>query len=198
MKMSTRGTVIFAEREFLNMGKLSEKELYYEQSIYIHSDMYPSGALPRLVEFLTTQGAKSRAFDSSYLGAWFVGFIVNKQTLGNMEWDYDEPQEDGFKLIDEIRKDLTTAKRKLKKFVEENKEKHIRAYQVRNAMGLDTNKLMKKCRDFNGIGLWMGLNNDCDYTYVIIPKGERFLREVTFKIYIYDSNYEFIELKEVQ
>lgn len=44
------------------------------QKIYVHSDNYPSNAVPSLLEFLNTDGAKSRANQHSYLGAWFVTF----------------------------------------------------------------------------------------------------------------------------
>jgi len=87
--MSTRGNVVFVSR-----WTIEELEKYFvidypkalttkgEESevlkncykIYIHSDMYPSGALPDLQEFLQMTGAKHRAQDTSYLSAWFVGW----------------------------------------------------------------------------------------------------------------------------
>ena len=84
--MSTRGNVVFInfwtmERmreenkniDFQNLKENSE-ELEYCNKIYIHSDMYPSGALPNLQEFLKMSGAKHRTTDSSYLSAWFVAY----------------------------------------------------------------------------------------------------------------------------
>lgn len=46
----------------------------YGQKVYVHSDNYPSGAIPPLLEFLNTNGAKNRVNDDSYLAAWFVTY----------------------------------------------------------------------------------------------------------------------------
>lgn len=46
----------------------------YGQKVYVHSDNYPSGAIPPLLEFLNTDGAKNRVNDDSYLAAWFVTY----------------------------------------------------------------------------------------------------------------------------
>lgn len=185
--MSTRGTVIFCEKEFGSIRNLNNN-----QSIYIHHDMYPNGFLPRIREFLSIKGAKNRAYDSSYLSAWFVGFIVNKQSMSNM-WDYGgEQQEQGFNLISEIRKDLTRARKSLKELVEERQGQRIPSFKVRNAMGLDPNKIIKKCDDFTGIGLQIGLNDWCDYTYVIVPQSTE--NDVQFRIYTYNAELELIDM----
>lgn len=87
--MSTRGNVIFVN--YWNIENIEEnrqidygKELVEDKEdsailencykIYIHSDMYPSGALSDLQEFLQMQGARHRGTDTSYLSAWFVAY----------------------------------------------------------------------------------------------------------------------------
>lgn len=89
--MSTRGNVIFLNNYlFKKQYELSEKDISkifsYEYKelidkshcIYIHSDMYPEGALNELQDFLTMDASKYRAGDTSYLSAWFVGFKCMK------------------------------------------------------------------------------------------------------------------------
>ena len=66
--MSTRGTVIFLDEKLSNMKKLNPTKMEQFTSIYVHADMYPSGALPRIIEFLEIEGAKNRAYDYPYLG----------------------------------------------------------------------------------------------------------------------------------
>ena len=82
--MSTRGNILFLNNYYLENEGIKKKDikkinkwsdiLNNGHQIYVHSDMYPSGALPMLQEYLQTDGAKNRAFDSSYLSAWFVVF----------------------------------------------------------------------------------------------------------------------------
>lgn len=82
--MSTRGNVVFIddyvtkERQLhdnlINLNLLDVLRTANYHSIYVHSDMYPSGALTDLQEFLQLNGAKARASDTSYLSAWFVGW----------------------------------------------------------------------------------------------------------------------------
>ena len=83
--MSTRGNVIFVSRFYMKENNLTEKNFKYIKSpknkiirnsykIYIHSDMYPSGAMKDLQAFLKMSGAKHRASDTSYLSAWFTGW----------------------------------------------------------------------------------------------------------------------------
>ena len=49
--------------------------------VYIHSDNYPSYALPNLFEYLNCDGAKARADDTSYLSAWFVAYHATNRLL---------------------------------------------------------------------------------------------------------------------
>ena len=82
--MSTRGNVIFLNNWYIedeNVGEeyfsnlsMNSEILKRSHHIYVHSDMYPSGAIADLQEFLRMDGAKHRATDTSYLSAWFVGW----------------------------------------------------------------------------------------------------------------------------
>ena len=82
--MSTRGNVVFIDDYIVNERQLHDNLINLNlsdvlrtanyHSIYIHSDMYPSGALADLQEFLQLDGAKARAADTNYLSAWFVGW----------------------------------------------------------------------------------------------------------------------------
>ena len=84
--MSTRGNIVFANRYYIKEKELTEddfkkvkpKSWFVKKShnIYVHSDMYPTGALSDLFEFLKMDGAKHRAGDESYLSAYFTGFKV--------------------------------------------------------------------------------------------------------------------------
>lgn len=49
--------------------------------IYIHSDNYPSYAIPNLIDFLKIEGARRRAEDTSYLSAWFVAYYAANELL---------------------------------------------------------------------------------------------------------------------
>lgn len=82
--MSTRGNVVFGNQFFIEENCMSGMDFHFikpddeliknSYSIYVHSDMYPSGALNDLQAFLRLDGAKHRASDTSYLSAWFVGW----------------------------------------------------------------------------------------------------------------------------
>ena len=90
--MSTRGNYVFAEYPYkkdddgdyrldpeqivnLKKGISNETEVIKNgYKIYVHWDNYPSGALPRLLQFLELKGAKARAGDLPYLAAWFVTY----------------------------------------------------------------------------------------------------------------------------
>lgn len=83
--MATRGNIIFVDHWFLEEENITKNDIIKNKTIlneaiknsykiYVHSDMYPSGALDDLQEFLTLDGAKHRAHDTSYLSAWFVGW----------------------------------------------------------------------------------------------------------------------------
>ncbi len=83
--MSTRGNILFVNHFWLEKNEITVKDIInnnrcltgaIENSyiIYVHSDMYPSGALDDLQTFLQLHGAKHRATDTSYLSAWFVGW----------------------------------------------------------------------------------------------------------------------------
>lgn len=84
--MATRGNIVFGSKYYIEEKELTEtdfkkvrpKSWFVKKShnIYIHSDMYPRGALSDLFEFLRMDGAKHRAHDTSYLSAYFTGFKV--------------------------------------------------------------------------------------------------------------------------
>ena len=83
--MSTRGNIIFVDHfwlknngitkeDIINSSRCLEGAIENSYKIYVHSDMYPSGAINDLQEFLRLDGAKHRATDTNYLSAWFVGW----------------------------------------------------------------------------------------------------------------------------
>lgn len=97
--MSTRGNYVFIDYPYkkneegkwvkdpeqiveLKKGISDETPLIQKgHKIYIHSDNYPSYALPNLFEFLNCDGAKTRANDPSYLAAWFIAHHVTNRLL---------------------------------------------------------------------------------------------------------------------
>ena len=103
--MSTRGNVVFASRYYIEEKNLSESNFMRIKSaknrliknsykIYVHSDMYPSGAMKDLQNFLRMSGAKHRASDTSYLSAWFVGYkcldmVPYTRRMGDSNFDYE-------------------------------------------------------------------------------------------------------------
>ena len=193
--MSTRGTVVFLEKPLENMNRINDSDFSNYPTIYVHSDMYPSGALPRIDEFLQTKGAKHRGFDSSYISAWFVTFIANGLTkYGAIRNDQDEtPLECGFRYIKEIRAKMTKGKKALKKLEQQQDSYGPYMYQIHRALDLDINKFMKENDDFIGIGLQIGLNDWCDYTYVIVPIENKFDTD-GFRIYVYGYDYKLIDV----
>lgn len=195
--MSTRGNVVFLEKPLANMDYISNEALCNYPTIYVHSDMYPSGALPRIDEFLRTRGAKHRGCDHSYISAWFVTFIANGLTrYGVMRNDQDEetPLQAGFRYIDEIRAKLTKGKKALKKLEQQKTNGHgPYMYQVHHALDLDINKFLKESDDFIGVGLQIGLNDWCDYTYVIVPIENKYNTD-GFRIYVYGHDYRLIDV----
>lgn len=71
------GNFVVDYKELNQLEKTIDDELLsikYGQKIYVHSDNYPSGAIPPLLEFLNTNGAKNRVNDESYLAAWFTTY----------------------------------------------------------------------------------------------------------------------------
>ena len=195
--MSTRGNVVFLEEPLANMDYISNEAFCNHPTIYVHSDMYPSGALPRIDEFLQTKGAKHRGYDHSYISAWFVTFIANGLTkYGVMRNDQDEetPLRAGFRYIDEIRAKLTKGKKALKKLEQQETDGHgPYMYQVHHALDLDINKFLKESDDFIGVGLQIGLNDWCDYTYVIVPIENKYNTD-GFRIYVYGYDYRLIDI----
>lgn len=100
--MSTRGNVVFASQYFIEENQMEGMDFHFIKAndeliknsycIYVHSDMYPSGALKDLQEFLNLDGAKHRATDTSYLSAWFVGWKcldMSKWTRRMNDRDFD-------------------------------------------------------------------------------------------------------------
>ena len=197
--MSTSGTVVFLDKKLENMKKLDEKNMENYMSVYIHSDMYPSGALPRIMSFLEIEASKRRCYDYSYISAWFVAFIANDlTTYGDMYRD-DDAIATGYRYIREIRTKCTKAKRNIKSFEEERAKNgdtsHVFYYQMRHLLNFDTNKFIKESKDFTGIGLQLGLNDWCDYTYIIVPESKTaYDKDAIFGIYVYDFEFELIDV----
>ena len=105
--MSTRGNYVFIGQPYkknedgewvkdpsqiveLKKGITNETELIKKgHKIYIHSDNYPSYAIPNLFKFLNCGGAKARANDSSYLAAWFIAHHAVNRIL---KYDVKKPE----------------------------------------------------------------------------------------------------------
>lgn len=189
--MSTRGNVVFLEEPLENMNYISNETFCNHPTIYIHSDMYPEGALPRIDEFLQTKGAKRRGFDYSYISAWFVTFIANGLTRYGFNDQEETVLQASFRYIDEIRAKLTKGKKALKKLEKQKTDPY--AFQVYHAFNLDINKFLKESDDFRGVGLQIGLNDWCDYTYVIVPIENKYDTS-GFRIYVYGYDYELIDV----
>lgn len=95
--MSTRGNIIFANQYFIEENEMEGMDFHFIKKddeliknsycIYIHSDMYPSGALEDLQAFLQLDGAKHRAHDTSYLSAWFVGWKCLDMSKWTRRWN---------------------------------------------------------------------------------------------------------------
>ena len=198
--MSTRGNVVFLENELENMNQLTQNSFENYPTIYIHSDMYPEGALPRITEFLNIKGAKYRCCDASYIGAWFVGFIVNKNTNYVQGKDEEKAEDAALRHIKEIRKTLTRGKQRLtEKLKKENKSQYY-SFEIQKTLNFDINRFMKELNDFIGIGLQTGLNPWCDYTYVIVPqnlKNHYYDENIKIRIYMYDAELSLIGIHEV-
>lgn len=69
--------------------------------IYVHSDNYPSYALPNLIEFLNCGGAKARANDVSYLSAWFIAYHATNRLL---RYNVEIPEAKNWKERSEFRR----------------------------------------------------------------------------------------------
>ena len=61
--------------------------------VYVHSDNYPSYALPNLFDFLNSGGAKARSNDPSYLSAWFVAYHATNNLL---KYNVEKPENQSF------------------------------------------------------------------------------------------------------
>lgn len=193
--MSTRGNVVFLEEPLANMDYISNEAFCNHPTIYVHSDMYPSGALPRIDEFLQTKGARHRGCDHNYISAWFVTFIANGLTRFGVNNQKEETAlQAGFRYVDEIRAKLTRGKKALKKLEQQETDGYgPYMYQVYNALDLDINKFLKESDDFRGVGLQIGLNDWCDYTYVIVPIENKYNTD-GFRIYVYGHDYKLIDV----
>lgn len=115
--MSTRGNIIFVDHWFLEEENITKNDIIKNKTIlneaiknsykiYVHNDMYPSGALDDLQEFLTLDGAKHRANDTSYLSAWFVGWKcldISRYTRRFEEREFD-PHEDKNPSLENFKK----------------------------------------------------------------------------------------------
>ena len=194
--MSTRGTVIFLDEKLSNMNKLNPSKMEQYTSIYVHADMYPSGALPRIMDFLEIEGAKNRAFDYSYLGAWFVAFIANGHTQYNSMFSDENPIDKGFRYIKEIRAKMTKGKKAMKELQKQAEAEQYNVYMhnIYHALGLDINKFMKESSDLTGVGLQIGLNDWCDFTYLIVPIEDEKHQFKRFDIYVYDYKWNLLDV----
>ena len=66
--------------------------------IYVHWDGYPSRALPILVDFLTTEGARYRINDVEYLSAYYVAWkIIHDFGIQNLK-DMDDYRSIGIEV----------------------------------------------------------------------------------------------------
>lgn len=79
--MGTRHNVVFVYNEdeikILKNGKVSFANFKSKvPMVYVHWDGYPSGALPVLVEYLNSEGAKRRLHDPEYLSAWYIAWKI--------------------------------------------------------------------------------------------------------------------------
>ena len=76
-KKDEEGNYVYDAEQIVNLklGISDETPLIKNGlKVYVHWDNYPSGAIPRLFQFLSLEGALSRAGDESYLSAWFVTY----------------------------------------------------------------------------------------------------------------------------
>lgn len=114
--MSTRGNVVFLDDYVVKERQLHDNlknlKLYHVlryanyHNIYVHSDMYPSGALYDLQEYLQLDGAKARATHTDYLAAWFVGWKcldMSKWTrrMGNRDFQVENCKNPSLKNLKE-------------------------------------------------------------------------------------------------
>lgn len=94
--MGTRGNIVFAGNAFYNHNELNFEEIKENPKflddcykIYVHYDMYPSVAIMELQGFLRMKEAKDRAFDPSYLSAWFIQYKCNLLKSFWEKYDYE-------------------------------------------------------------------------------------------------------------
>ena len=186
--MSTRGNYVFVDYPYkkeiidgkeqwvkdpeqiveLKKGISNETPLIKDgYKIYVHSDNYPSYALPKLFEFLNYGGAIARGNDPSYLGAWFIADrCVNDILKYRVAFCND---------------DLNFNDGSYRKFIE--------GY-------IPEGKDIKEIDDFVGIGLLNGLSGWANYTYVIVPDTHlegAIIKVDGFRIFIFDYEFNFID-----
>lgn len=183
--MSTRGNYVFVDYPYkkdkdgkwvkdpsqiveLKKGISNETPLIQKgYKVYVHSDNYPSYALPELFKFLNYPASISRGNDPSYLGAWFVA---------------DKAVNDILKYrVAFSREDISIFDKSYKEFIEN--------YEPQ---GKDIGEI----DDYTGIGLLNGLAGWATYTYVIVPDTHlegAIIKVDGFRIFIFDSKFNFID-----
>ena len=139
---------------------------------------------------------KNRAYDYPYLGAWFVTFMANGLTKYNFMFSDESPIDMGFRYIKEIRAKMTKGKKAMKELQKKDEERRYGVYMhdMYHALGLDINKFMKECPDLTGVGLQTGLNDWCDFTYLIVPVGDEKHQLKRFDIYVYDYKWNLLDV----
>lgn len=183
--MSTRGNYVFIEYPYkqdengkwvkdpsqiveLKKGISDETPVIKDgYKVYIHSDSYPSYALPNLFEFLNFDASIARGDDSSYLSAWFV---ANQ-------------------AVNDILKYRVAFSRDDLSFRDGSYEKFINEYAPQG-------KDISAINDFTGIGLLNALSDWANYTYVILADTSienSFIHTNGFRIFIFDYEFNFID-----
>lgn len=100
--MSTRANVLFIDhfsrgglKTILENGEiLGGMECIQDApNVYVHSDMYPSGAIPMLHKFLNLDGADARGSDAEYLSAWYVAYMITNNICYNLPYESDRGED---------------------------------------------------------------------------------------------------------
>ena len=165
--MSTRARILIENNE-RNLNINDIIEPIEQTNLYIHSDGNPNHLFKWLEPFLKSEGAKARANHNNYLMAWICShYCINE--MAKYIFAFYEVQ--GIKNID----------------------KFLNYYEPKG-------KDILKLKDFRGIGIddYIG-GFDIDYNYIITPiiSNKQKLEEIGFKIYVCDTYFKIIEIKEV-
>ena len=161
--MSTRGNIIFleTERDFnINETVLNLDKITSEPIIYIHSDMYPSGCLNWLNEFLKLPATLNRKNDINYLMSWCITYY----NINVMAYYLDRNSKD-INDFDSLLDYLT--------------------YETNYIFKNDFQNL----KDFRGSGLYNFVAGDSEYVYIITPCHDKNLTH-NFNIYVFNYEWD--------